>query len=101
MEQLLSSLPVGTLGAGGLLTLVILFIIRGDLITRKNHEEIVALHKNAADVQSSRADKAEGLVNDYLKEIGTTVDKTLSSLPHMGPDPHEGKEPRDGSAHHA
>lgn len=38
--ELLSSLPYTDLGAGALLALVVILIVRGDLVPRKVHEEV-------------------------------------------------------------
>lgn len=81
METLLTSIPWSNLGAGSVLFFAILAIIRGDLVTRREHESVVSLHRNVAARERANADQAMSALRLLANEHGTTTDKILSALP--------------------
>ena len=81
MDAILTAVPWGNLGAGTVLLFAILAIIRGDLVTRREHE--TALERLDDTIQRERAmsDRTMSALRLLAAEYGTTADKVLSSLP--------------------
>lgn len=78
----LTAIPVGW-SAGGLLALVVLLVIRGDMIPRKWHEETRAdrdKEREARQSQDARLDK-QGEALDALVEGQTTILMLIKALP--------------------
>ena len=81
MDMLLTGIPWSYLGPGTVLLVAILAIIRGDLVPRRQHEEVIGLHKRNADRERAIATQALSALNVLAREHGTTTDKILSALP--------------------
>lgn len=81
MEALISDVPWSYLGPGSVLFIAILGIIRGDLVTRREHESVVSLHKDVARRERANADRAMSALRLLADEHATTTDKLISSLP--------------------
>jgi hypothetical protein len=77
----LSSLPWSGISGGAVGVAVLLAIIRGDFIPRRHHDEVVAMHKAASEVERARADKAENALKALQTGVGATVEKILLALP--------------------
>lgn len=78
----LTAIPVGW-SAGGLLALVVLLVIRGDMIPRKWHEETRAdrdKEREARQSQDARLDK-QGEALDALVEGQATILMLIEALP--------------------
>src|SRR5699024_7582410 len=58
MDMLLTGIPWSYLGPGTVLLVAILAIIRGDLVPRRQHEEVIRLHQQAAERERSTATQA-------------------------------------------
>lgn len=89
MDALLTSVPWPGLGWGGLIFLVILGFIRGDIVTRREHEGAIRLRENSVRRERAIADQAMSALRVLATEHGTTADKVLSALP-VAPDDEEG-----------
>ena len=79
--EVLSSLPWSGISGGAVGVAVLLAIIRGDFIPRRHHDEVVAMHKAATDVERARADRAEDALTALQDGVGATVEKILLALP--------------------
>lgn len=79
--EVLSSLPWSGISGGAVGVAVLLAIIRGDFIPRRHHDEVVAMHKAASEVERARADKAENALKALQAGVGATVEKILLALP--------------------
>ncbi len=88
MDMLLTAIPWSYLGPGTVLLVAILAIIRGDLVPRRQHEEVIRLHQQAAERERSTATQALSALSLLAREHGTTTDKILSALP-VDPDDRE------------
>ena len=78
----ITSIPIGW-SAGGLLALVVLLVIRGDMIPRKWHEETRAdrdKEREARSSQEARLDK-QGEALDALVEGQATILMLIKALP--------------------
>lgn len=84
--DLISTLPIGSLGAGGILTVVVLLILRGALIPRSIHEDRIrdkdaelAYYRTALDRECQRGDIMTAQV-ETLMEVASTTEHVLTSL---------------------
>lgn len=84
--DLVNALPVGTMGATGLLTVVVLLIIRGNLIPRNTYEERmkdkddqVEYYREAYETERERNSELAGMVGT-LVEAGKTTEYVMTSL---------------------
>lgn len=78
----ITAIPVGW-SAGGLLALVVLFVIRGDIIPRKWHDETRAdrdKEREARQAQDVRLDR-QGEALDALVEGQATILALIKALP--------------------
>ena len=83
----ITSIPVGW-SAGGLLALVVLLVIRGDLIPRKWHDETRGdrdKEREARNAQDTRLDK-QGEALDALVEGQATILMLIKALPRSDDD---------------
>ena len=83
----ITAIPVGW-SAGGLLALVVLLVIRGDIIPRKWHEETRAdrdQEREARHAQEVRLDK-QGEALDALVEGQATILALIKALPRHDDD---------------
>lgn len=81
MEALLMSIPWQGFGWGGLALLVVLMVIRGDLVTRRENRESIELREDVIRRERLIADRAMMALRVLASEHGTTADKVLSALP--------------------
>ena len=79
--DLLSLVPIGQLTAPALLALAFLLLMRGDLVTRKVHEEAVSYFKEALTLEREAHKRSQSALNILLVEHGTTTEKVLNALP--------------------
>lgn len=79
-EALLTALPWSNLGWATIIVLVVLLILRGDLVTRKVHEDMVNVWKEAYDKQEQRGDVLEEAL-DKLTDGMDTVVRIVQALP--------------------
>lgn len=86
----ISSLPLEPIGATGIVSLVVLLILRGTLIPRRVHLDRMAdkdaqieYYHTALEREAERNDALSGQL-DALMEVARTADHVLSSLPHVG-----------------
>lgn len=84
--DLVNALPVGTMGASGLLAVVILLILRGNLIPRNTYEERmkdkedqVEYYRTAYESERARNDELTGMVGT-LVDAGKTTEYVMESL---------------------
>lgn len=83
----ITAIPVGW-SAGGLLALVVLLVIRGDIIPRKWHEETRAdrdKERDARQSQDARLDR-QGEALDALVEGQATILALIKALPRSDDD---------------
>jgi hypothetical protein len=85
--DLISTLPIGSLGATGILAVVVLLILRGNLIPRNVHEDRirdkdaeVQYYQRALEREQRRGDVLAAQ-NETLMEVGKTAEHVLNSLP--------------------
>jgi hypothetical protein len=85
--DLISTLPIGSLGATGILAVVVLLILRGNLIPRSVHEDRirdkdaeVSYYQQALEREQRRGDVLAAQ-NETLMEVGKTAEHVLNSLP--------------------
>ena len=81
MDAILTNVPWGNLGAGTVLLFAILAIIRGDLVTRREHETALAIRDETIQRERAMADRNMSALRLVAIEYGTTADKVLSALP--------------------
>lgn len=81
MEALLTSIPWAGFGWGGLIVLVILMVIRGDLIPKGTHEQIVNDLRESLAIERKNNEKLAGALGLLADQYGTTTDKLFQALP--------------------
>lgn len=81
MDAILTAVPWSGLGWGGLIFLVVLGIIRGDVVTRREHETALARLDDTIQRERAMADRTMSALQHLSHEFGTTADKVLSALP--------------------
>lgn len=81
MDAILTNVPWGNLGAGTVLLFAILAIIRGDLVTRREHETALARLEDTIRRERALTDRAMSALRLVSAEYGTTADRVLSALP--------------------
>ena len=80
LESIITSLPWPNLGWATIIVFIIVLILRGELVTRKVHEDMVNLWKDAYDKQLQRGELLENSV-DKLTEGMEAVVKVVEALP--------------------
>lgn len=85
MEEWLTSLPVGGFSAGAILAVVVLMLFRGQLVTKREHEETRADRDTwrAAWDTSEEARRTQAAQLGELLELAQTTDKVIRALPRM------------------
>lgn len=93
--DLINTLPIGSLGAGSILGLVILLVLRGNLIPRSIYQERMAdkdeqikEYREALDRERVRGDIQVRQI-DTLMEVANTAEHVLNSLPTGKVEVHE------------
>lgn len=81
MDAILTTVPWGGLGWGGLIFVAILSVIRGDLVPRRTHDAIVDGLRETVAIERDRNDRLTRVAEALTREHGTTVDRVLSALP--------------------
>lgn len=81
MDAILTTVPWGNLGAGTVLLFAILAIIRGDLVTRREHETALERLDDTIQRERAMADRNMAALQRLSHDFGTTADKVLSALP--------------------
>jgi hypothetical protein len=84
--DLISTLPVGSLGAGSILAIFVLLIMRGGLIPRQTHEDRmrdkdaqIEYWRTAHGREVNRGDELASQVTT-LMEVASTAEHVLTSL---------------------
>lgn len=85
--DLISTLPIGSLGASGILVIVVLLVLRGGLIPRQVHEDRmkdkdaqVEYYRTAYEREVARGVELTSQVTT-LMEVASTAEHVLTSLP--------------------
>lgn len=81
MDAILTAVPWSGLGWGGLIFAVVLGIIRGDVVSRRENETSIAVRDDIIQRERALTDRAMSALRLLAAEYGTTADKVLSALP--------------------
>ena len=81
MDEILTTVPWGGLGWGGLIFVAILAVIRGDLVPRRTHDAIVDGLRETVAIEREGNAHLIRVAEALTREHGTTVDRVLSALP--------------------
>lgn len=76
LEDALGAIPFQSIGLGSIVTLVILLIIRGDIVTRKQHDEVRADRDDWKRIALELMD-----VNTKTVKAAETTTAVLEALP--------------------
>ena len=76
VEDVIAAVPFQSIGLGGIVTLVILLIIRGDIVTRKQHDEVRADRDDWKRIALELMD-----VNTKAVKAAETTTAVLDALP--------------------
>lgn len=93
-----SALPLGSIGATGILALVVLLIVRGGIIPRSTHEDRMKDKDNQIDYYrtalSRETKRNDELVHQLgtLMEVARTAEHVLTSLPMAARPGEEGRD---------
>lgn len=77
----ITAVPWAGLGWGGLIFAAVLALIRGDLVPRRTHDDIVDTYREATDAERQASSELRDALRILAEEYGTTADKVLSALP--------------------
>lgn len=89
MDAWLDGLPVGGFSAGAILGIVILMILRGQLVTKREHEETRVdrdTFRAAWEAEVERGRVKDAQLSEFL-EYAKTADRVIRALPVEGMKP--------------
>ena len=81
MDALLTSVPWSGLGWGALIFVTVLGVIRGDIVTRREHNTALSARDETIRREREIADRSMAALRLLAEEHGTTTDRILSALP--------------------
>lgn len=81
MDAILTSIPWSGFGWAGLIFATVLGLIRGDIVTRREHATALASRDETIRREREIADRSMAALRLLAEEHGTTTDRILSALP--------------------
>ena len=67
MDMLLTAVPWTAVGPGSVLVLAVVALIRGDLVPRKTHEEIVVSEDRALEIERTNSAELRAALSEALR----------------------------------